>query len=444
MNERLENESIPKLLISLAIPSILAMLVTLLYNMIDRIYIGHMDNGSLAIAGVGLCGSIITIITAFTNLFGRGGSPLASIALGSKEDDKANAIISNCFTALICSGVVMMIVLGLFGRNILYLFGASDNTIGYAMQYLSVYMWGTIFVQLSVGMNYFINCQGQARFGMMTLLIGSILNIILDPIFIFVLDMGVSGAALATIISQFVSCAWVMKFLFSSRSVLKIKKELLKPNWSIMKKVLGLGISPFFMGSTEGLLQVCFNRQLLFYGGDLAVSSMTILFSISQIVFLPMEGIAQGSQPIISYNYGAKQFDRVKKTIRLCLGISLTFSLVMVTLMECMPQVFVGLFANEPELCEMASYLLRIYMFGFAIMGANSTFQQSYTSLGEGKRSFFFAFYRKIILLIPLIYILPVLTGRGVEAVVLAEPFSDIITALTNAVFFTRFIKQKF
>lgn len=443
MNKRLENEKISKLLISLAIPSILAQLVTLLYNMIDRMYIGHMANGGLAIAGVGLCGSIITIITAFTNLFGRGGSPLASIALGAKDEKQANKIISNCFVSLVLTGMIIMIVLFLFGRDILLLFGASENTIKYAMDYLTIYNFGTIFVQLSVGMNYFINCQGQAKFGMITLVIGSILNIILDPIFIFGFDMGVSGAALATILSQFVSFLWVTKFLFSKRSILKIKKEYLKLEKDIMKKVFGLGISPFFMGSTEGVLQVCFNRQLLYFGGDLAVSSMTILFSISQILFLPMEGIAQGSQPIISFNYGANQYQRVKDTIKLCLKISLGFSMVMVCIMEFFPELFVGLFTGDKELMMLASRLLRIYIFGYIIMGANSCFQQTYTSLGEGKRSFFFAFYRKIILLIPLIYILPNFISDGVIAVILAEPISDILTTLTNTIFFTRYIKNK-
>lgn len=444
MNKELETKRIPQLLLSLAIPSILAQLVTLLYNMIDRMYIGHMAHGDLAIAGVGLCGSIIMIITAFTNLFGRGGSPLASIALGSKNEERANKIISNCFASLVLIGILIMIVLFFFGKDILYLFGASDNTIGYAMQYLSIYNFGTIFVQLSVGMNFFINCQGQAKFGMMTLLIGSILNIILDPLFIFVMNMGVSGAALATIISQCVSCLWVLRFLFSQRSTLKIKKEYLMFDSQIMGKVLGLGISPFFMTSTEGILQVAFNRQMLLFGGDIAVSSMTILFSIAQILSLPMEGIAQGSQPIISFNYGAHHFDRVKETIKLCIMVSLSFSVSLVLAIEFFPQVFVGLFANEPKLLELASQLVRIYVFGFLIMGANATFQQTYTSLGEAKRSFFFAFYRKIILLIPLIYILPYVTGLGVIAVILAEPISDILTTLTNGFFFIRYVKKKF
>lgn len=443
MNERLGNEKISKLLLSLAIPSILAQMVTLLYNLVDRIYIGRMDTGALAIAGIGLCSAIITIIMAFTNLFGRGGAPLASISLGADETDKANKIISNCFSSLIISSIAIMIILFFFGEEILLLFGASSNTLPYAMDYLEIYMLGTVFVQLSVGMNFFINCQGYAKFGMLTLVIGGVLNIVLDPIFIFVLDMGVAGAALATIISQFVSFLWVMKFLFSKRSTIKIKKEYLFFDAEIMKRVLGLGISPFFMNSTEGILQVCFNRQLLFFGGDIAVSSMTIMASMAQIVFLPMEGIAQGSQPIISFNYGAKKNDRVLEAIKTVIKVSLTFSVIMVALMEIFPGFFVSLFTNDPQLMELGEKMLRVYIFGYIIIGANSSFQQIYTSLGEGKRSFFFAFYRKIILLIPLIYILPNFISNGVMAVMLAEPLSDIITTCTNAIFFRKFINEK-
>ena len=442
MNERLENEKISKLLLSLAIPSILAQLATLIYNMVDRIYIGQLADGALAIAGIGLCTSIITIITAFTNLFGRGGAPLASIRMGEKRMDIAEKILGNCVFSLVISSLIIMAVLLIFGEDILMLFGASENTLPYAMDYLSVYCLGTVFVQLSVGLNYFINAQGFAKYGMFTLLIGGVLNIILDPIFIFGLHMDVAGAAIATVISQFVSCVWVMKFLLGKKTTIQIKKEYFKFDLDIMKRVLGLGFSPFFMSATEGILQVSFNRQLLFFGGDLAVSSMTIMLSMNQILQLPMEGIAQGTQPIISYNYGAKQYDRVKKAISLAMKVSLIYSIVGVLLMEFVPQVFVQLFSNDPELIELASRMLRFYIFGFIIMGANSTYQQSYTSLGFGKISFFFAFYRKIILLIPLIYILPIFISDGVFAVMLAEPLSDLITTITNTFSFRRFMHK--
>ncbi|MEE0779021.1 MAG: MATE family efflux transporter [Massilimicrobiota sp.] len=442
MNERLENEKISKLLLSLAIPSILAQLATLIYNMVDRIYIGQLADGALAIAGIGLCTSIITIITAFTNLFGRGGAPLASIRMGEKRMDIAEKILGNCVLSLVISSLIIMAALLIFGEDILMLFGASENTLPYAMDYLSIYCLGTVFVQLSVGLNYFINAQGFAKYGMFTLLIGGVLNIILDPIFIFGLYMDVAGAAIATVISQFVSCVWVMKFLLGKKTTIQIKKEYFKFDLDIMKRVLGLGFSPFFMSATEGILQVSFNRQLLFFGGDLAVSSMTIMLSMNQILQLPMEGIAQGTQPIISYNYGAKQYDRVKKAISLAMKVSLIYSIVGVLLMEFVPQVFVQLFSNDPELIELASRMLRVYIFGFIIMGANSTYQQSYTSLGFGKISFFFAFYRKIILLIPLIYILPIFISDGVFAVMLAEPLSDLITTITNTFSFRRFMHK--
>lgn len=442
MNERLENEKISTLLISLAIPSILAQLTTLIYNLVDRIYIGRLPNSSLAIAGIGLCTSIITIITAVTNLFGRGGAPLASIRLGEKNTEEAQKILGNCFKSLMITSIIIIVILNLFGTQILMLFGASENTLDYALQYLRIYSWGTIFAQLSVGLNYFINAQGFAKYGMFTLLLGGILNIILDPVFIFLFDMGVAGAAVATVISQFVSCLWVLGFFFGKKTMLRLTKKSLEYDLNVMKRVFGLGLSPFFMSSTEGILQVSFNRQLLFYGGDIAVSAMTIMMSMSQILSLPMEGIAQATQPIISYNYGAGKYDRVKKTISLALKAALTYSIVGVVLMELFPSLFVQLFANDPELVELASWMLRVYVFGFIIMGANSTFQQTYTSLGFGKRSFFFAFYRKIILLIPLIYFLPNVISNGVLAVMLAEPISDLLTTITNSFSFKSFIKK--
>ena len=443
MNDALKNDKIGPLLLKLAIPSICAQLVTLLYNMVDRMYIGHMSNGTLAIAGVGLCSSLITIIAAFTNLFGRGGSPLASISLGSGDHERANKITSNVFISLICTSIILTIIIFVWGKPLLYLFGASDQTIAYALDYLRIYNIGIIFVQLSVGMNYFINCQGYSKFGMMTLVIGSVINIILDPIFIFTFNMGVSGAALATVISQAVSAVWVMQFIFSKRSNLRIKKEYLMFDQGIMKEVFGLGISPFFMRSTEGILQISFNRQLLFYGGDIAVSSMTILFSVAQIINLPMEGIAQGSQPIISFNYGAKDYKRVKDTINICLKATLAFSLIVTSIVLITPQTFIKLFTSDTTLISASITNLRVYLFGFLTIGSFGVHQQSYTALGNGKQSFIFAFLRKIVLLIPLMYIIPYFTGLGVIGVLLAEPISDIIVTILNAVYFRRFLSKK-
>ncbi len=443
MNQRLENEKVSSLLFSLALPSILAQLATLIYNMVDRIYIGRLPDGGLSIAGIGLCTSIITIITAFSNLFGRGGAPLASIKLGEKNPKEAERILGNAFSSLILTSLIIMFCLFVWGDKILILFGASQKTLPYALSYLRIYAVGTVFIQLTVGLNYFINTQGYAKFGMMTLLIGGILNIILDPIFIYVLHMNVAGAALATIISQFVSCIWVLSFLFGKKTIIKIRKEYLLFDKNIMKKILGLGFTPFFMSSTEGILQVAFNRQLLLYGGDLSVSAMTILLSMSQILSLPMEGIAQGAQPIISYNFGAKKYNRVKETIKIAIKVALTYSIIGVLLMETFPQVFVSLFANDTQLIQLSYQLLRIYIFGFIIMGAFSTFQQTYNALGCGKNAFFFAFFRKIILLIPLIYLLPfILPSYGVYAVVLAEPISDLMTTILNGIYFKHFVKK--
>ena len=436
--------SIPKHIMSIAGPMIVAQLINVLYNVIDRIYIGRIPHvATLAMGGLGICLPIISIVMAFANLFGMGGSPLCSIARGQGKNDDAEEIMGNSFSLLVIFGIILTIVGFIFKEDILWAFGASKHTISYALDYLSIYLIGTIFVLVSLGMNSFINSQGFAKVGMMTVLIGAVLNIILDPIFIYVLHMNVAGAALATIISQFVSCIWVLSFLFGKKTIIKIRKEYLLFDKNIMKKILGLGFTPFFMSSTEGILQVAFNRQLLLYGGDLSVSAMTILLSMSQILSLPMEGIAQGAQPIISYNFGAKKYNRVKETIKITIKVALTYSIIGVLLMEAFPQVFVSLFANNTQLIQLSYQLLRIYIFGFIIMGAFSTFQQTYNALGCGKNAFFFAFFRKIILLIPLIYLLPfILPSYGVYAVVLAEPISDLMTTILNGIYFKHFVKK--
>lgn len=443
MQERLANEKISKLLISLAIPSICAQIVSLIYNMVDRMYIGRLEDGALAMAAIGLCVPLTTIINAFNGLFGRGGAPLSSIRMGEGNQEEANHILSNSFMCLVIVSLMITVIVNLFKDPILYMFGASKETIGYARDYISIYSLGTVFVQLTVGLNYFINTQGFNRFGMITVLIGAGLNIILDPIFIYMLDMGIKGAALATIISQGISCLWVLKFFFSKKTILKIKKEYLKPKLKIMKQILTLGSAPFFMSSTEGLLTICFNQQLLRFGGNMAVSSMTILASMFQFLLLPIEGVASGSQPIISYNFGSKKYDRVRKTISLALKLTLIYSIVGILCMEFFPEFFVSFFTSDIELITLACPMLQVYIFGAIIMGANSTFQQTYNSLGEGKKSFFFAFYRKIIILIPLIFILPMFLENKIMAVVLAEPISDLLTTITNAIHFQYFIKKK-
>lgn len=443
MEERLKQENLKSLLFSLAIPAILAQIVTLIYNLVDRIYIGRMEDGALAMAAIGLCVPLTTIINAFNGLFGRGGSPLSSIALGKQDHEEANRILSQSFMMLVLSSIVITVVFICFQDSILYLFGASSQTIGYAKDYISVYVLGTIFVQLTVGLNYFVNAQGFAKFGMLTVFLGAGLNILLDPVFIFTFKMGVRGAALATILSQAVSCFWVLHFFRSKRSILHIQQDYLKPDGRIIRKIISLGASPFFMSASEGLLTISFNQQLLRFGGDLAVSAMTIMTSMWQMILLPIEGVAQGSQPIISYNYGAKAYDRVRGTISLAFKATCLYSLVGVGLMELFPNLFCGLFTSDPELLQLACPMLQIYIFGGCIMGINSTCQQSYTSLGEGKKSFFFAFLRKILLLIPMIFLFPMIFPFQLMAVVLAEPVSDLITTISNFIFFRYFLKQK-
>lgn len=444
MQERLESEKISKLLCSLAIPSIFAQIITLIYNIVDRIYIGRMPGGQLAMAAIGLCVPLTTIINAFNGLFGRGGAPLSSIKLGEGNNKEADHILSNSFSSLIIVSLLITVTVILFRNPILYMFGASVDTIQYAKDYISIYCLGTMFVQLSVGLNYFINTQGFNRFGMITNLLGAGLNIILDPLFIYYFDMGIKGAALATVLAQAVTCIWVVSFFFSKKTILHIRKDFLIPRWNIMKRIISLGASPFFMSSTEGLLTISFNQQLLRYGGNMAVSAMTIMTSMWQFMLLPVEGVAAGSQPIVSYNYGAKNYKRVRETISLAIKVTMTYSIIGVAMMELFPHIFTGIFTSNSELITLSSKMLRIYIFGAFCIGANSTYQQTYNSLGEGKRSFFFAFYRKIILLIPLIFILPyIFPQNAVFAVVLAEPISDILTTFTNTIYFRYFFIKK-
>lgn len=441
--QRLQSGKISMLLFSLAMPAICAQIVTLLYNLVDRIYIGRMEDGALAMAGVGICAPIVTIVTAFTGLFGRGGSPLAAISMGKKNNKEAEKFLGNSFSMLVISSLLVTVCVLIFKEPLLRLFGASDNTIAYADEYLSIYCIGTVFVQLTVGMNYYITTQGFAREAMLTTMIGGILNIIFDPIFMFAMNMGISGAALATVLSQLVSFIWVMFFLLGKRTILKLHFRNFKPDLSILKRIVILGASPFFMSASEGVLHICFNNQVLKYGGDTAVGAMTILFSMFQFLLLPVEGVAQGSQPIIGYNYGAGEFKRVRDTISLAIKITLSITMIGTGVIVLFPEMFIRIFNGDPELVAVGGNMLRVYIFGCFILGANSTFQQTYNSLGEGKSSFFFAFYRKIILLIPLLFILPALFPWGVMAVVLAEPISDTITTVTNAIYFRHFLKKK-
>lgn len=442
-NQKLASWRIPKLLWSLAFPAICAQIVTLLYNLVDRIYIGQMRDGAIAMAAIGICAPIVTVVTAFTGMFGRGGSPHAAIYMGRQDNATAEKFLGNSFCMLLITSVLITAGTLAAKTPVLRLFGASDQTLPYADSYLTIYILGTVFVQITVGMNYYITSQGFAKTAMITTMLGAVLNMALDPVFIFAMNMGVAGAALATVISQLASFVWVLAFLLGKKPTLRIRAENMRPDWRILKQIIILGSAPFFMSASEGVLHVCFNRQVYAYGGDLAVSAMTILFSMFQFVLLPVEGVAQGSQPIIGYNYGSGAFHRVRATIRLALAANSIFTVIVTAIVVLFPQIFIRVFNSDPGLVELGGRMLQIYIFGVFTTGANSTFQQTYNSLGEGGKSFFFAFYRKVILLIPLIYILPNLLSWGVFAVVLAEPISDILTAVTNALYFRRFIRKK-
>ena len=427
----LGTEGIGKLRLKLALPAVISQLVNMLYNVVDRVYIGHMpENGVAALTGLGLCFPIIMLISAFAALFGMGGAPLAAIAMGQGNHRRAEQILGNCTTALILTSAVLTVFFLFFGRPLLLLFGASTGTIGYAWHYLQIYVCGTVFVQIALGLNMFITTQGFATKAMITVLIGAILNTILDPVFIFVFGMGVQGAAAATVLSQAVSAIWVLHFLTGQKTTLKICVSQLRLHRDILLPVLALGLAPFIMQATESLLNICFNSSLQRYGGDLAVGTMTILSSISQLIILPLQGITQGAQPIISFNYGAGNKARVKKTLKLQLAICLLFTCAMCFLIELFPVPFIRIFNSKPELVSMASWALRLYCAGMFISGAQMACQQSFVALGQAKVSLFLACLRKLILLIPLIYILPALMRNQVFAVFLAEPVADI-TATT-------------
>ncbi|MEO2507989.1 MATE family efflux transporter [Clostridium paraputrificum] len=436
--------NIGKLLISLAAPAIVAQLVNVLYNIVDRIFIGRMDNGELAMAGVGVAFPILMLISAFSALIGMGGAPLCAIKMGEKNNDEAEKIMSNSFSMLLIIAVILTTGFLIFKEPILWAFGASEATIGYALDYLSIYVLGTIFVQIALGMNSYINTQGFAKIGMMTVVIGAVINIVLDPIFIFVFDLGVKGAALATVAGQMVSALWVLKFLFGKKSILKIRKKYMVPDLKVVGATMALGVSPFIMQSTESLVLISLNTRLSMFGGDIAVGAMTIMSSIMQIILMPLQGLAQGAQPIISYNYGAKQMDRVKKTFKLTLISCLSFTVIMCSLLMLFPNLFVSIFNNEPELVAITTWAIRIYFLGIFVFGAQIACQQTFLALGQAKISLFLALLRKVVLLVPLIYILPSLFQDKLKGVLMAEPIADVIATLTTVTCFMVFYKKKF
>ena len=441
--EELGSCSVGKLLLKLAVPAIAAQIINLLYNLVDRMYIGHIaEVGKLALTGVGVCLPLIMLISAFAALVSMGAAPRSSIFLGKDEHENAEKTLGNSFSLLIILSLTITVIFFFFSKDLLLLFGASENTIQYAVNYMKIYSLGTIFVQLTLGLNAFISAQGFATVSMMTVLIGAISNIILDPIFIFGFNMGVSGAALATIISQSFSMIWILFFLTGKKSTLKLKKKNFRLSREIIIPSIMLGLAPFIMQSTESLIAVCFNSSLLKYGGDIAVGAMTILTSVMQFSMLPLTGLTQGGQPIISYNYGAKNPTRVKKAFKILLISCISYSVILWALAMITPQTFVLIFNNDPELVKFTSHALRIYMAVSCVFGIQIACQQSFIALGNAKTSLFLALLRKIILLIPLIYIMPIFMADKITAVFMAEPVADLLAVSTTAIlFFLQFRK---
>ena len=434
----LAKEPLGKLLMRLALPTVAAQLINMLYNIVDRMYIGHIPKeGALALTGVGVCMPLIMLVSAFAALVGNGGAPRASIFMGKGDKEKAEKTLGNCFAMQLIISVVLTVILLLWNRNMLLAFGASGNTIEYATQYMNIYSIGTIFVQLTLGMNAFITAQGFAKTGMLSVLIGAVVNIILDPIFIFGLKMGVRGAALATIISQACSCIWILTFLFGKKTTLRIKKENMGLKKEIILPCLALGSSMFIMQSSESIISVCFNSSLLKYGGDIAVGAMTILTSVMQFAMLPLQGVGQGAQPIISYNYGAGNKERVKGAFWLLLKSSLVYSTLLWGLVMLFPQVFAAMFTSDSALIVFTKDALRIYMASMLLFGIQIACQMTFMSIGNAKSSIIVAVMRKFILLLPLIYIVPhIWTSNQTMAVYLAEPIADFFAVTFTAVLF--------
>ena len=445
-NVDLGSGKVSRLLFQLSMPTIVSQIVNMLYNMVDRVYIGHMKPvetvGKLALTGVGVCLPVILLISAFAALLAMGGAPRASIAEGRGEPEESERIQGNSLTLLVTAALILTVVFQLFAEPLLLTFGASGNSIGYARDYLRIYTLGTIFVQLTLGMNAYITAQGFTTVSMKTVLIGAILNTILDPIFIFVLDLGVRGAALATSLSQAVSALWVLRFLTGSQTKWKLRRENLKPVPAVFLPCLALGLSPFLMQSTESLISVCFNSSLLKYGGDIAVGAMTVLISIMQLAMMPLQGLTQGAQPIVSYNYGARNAQRVREAFRCLLLACVTYSMTLWVLVQLFPRAFALIFNNDPALVEYAAWALRVYMAATGIFGVQIACQQTFIALGNAKTSLFLAILRKIILLIPLIFILPHFFANKVFAVFLAEPVADVLAVTTTAVMFARQFKR--
>lgn len=436
--EFLRTEPLGKLLLKLALPTVAAQLINMLYNIVDRIYIGHIPEiGATALTGVGVCMPLIMIVSAFAALVGYGGAPRASIFMGKKDKDTAEKILGNCFVVQIMISVILTIVLLIWNRDFLMAFGASENTIEYGVNYMNIYALGTIFVEITLGMNAFITAQGFAKTGMLSVLIGAVSNIILDPIFIFGFDMDVRGAALATIISQALSCIWVVRFLCGNKTFLKIRKKNLRLAPKIIFPCLALGAATFIMQASESVISVCFNSSLQKYGGDIAVGAMTILTSVMQFAMLPLQGLGQGAQPIISYCYGAGDAGRVRSAFKLLLKVSMTYSVLLWLLVMLFPGGFAAMFTTDAALMEYTRTALRIYMASMFLFGIQIACQMTFNALGKAVESIVVAVMRKFILLIPLIYIMPqIITSNQAMAVYVAEPIADLLAVTFTAILF--------
>lgn len=433
----LGTQPVGKLLVKLAVPTVISQIVNMLYNIIDRVYIGHIPgDGSLALTGMGICMPIILIISAFAALVASGGAPRASICMGKGDNESAEKILGGCFAMQIIISAILTVVLLIWDKPLLLAFGASENTIDFAVEYMNIYAIGTVFVQLTLGMNAFITAQGFANIGMITVSIGAVANIILDPIFIFGFGMGVKGAAVATVISQALSCAWTIAFLMGKKTFLRLKKSNFFGAPKLVLPCVALGLSAFIMQASESVISVCFNSSLLKYGGDVAVGAMTILTSVMQFAMLPLQGIAQGAQPITSYNYGAGNAKRVKKTFRLLLVVCLCYSFLLWGCVMLFPRIFAGMFTTDASLTEFTVHAMRVYFAVMFIFGIQIACQMTFVSIGNAVCSIIVAIMRKFVLLIPLIYILPNFISDKTTAVYTAEPVADIIAVTFTAILF--------
>lgn len=438
---RMGTERIGRLMVSMAVPSIIAQIINILYNIVDRIYIGHIPGvGAAALTGVGITFPIITLISAFSAFVGMGGAPLAAIWMGKGDRKHAEKILGSGACLLVIFTIVLMAVFYLFQKPFLYMFGASDATIGYSLDYMSIYLLGTLFVELALGLNPFIISQGRSRIAMISIVIGAVVNIALDPLFIFVFGWGVKGAAIATVLSQAVSAAWNVNFLMGKKSSLRLSFCNIRPDFRIMGQICSLGISPFIMCATESLISIVLNRGLQMYGGDLYVGSLTIMQSVLQLFSAPLTGFTQGVQPIISYNYGAGKFDRVKKLYRSMIAVSFTISFVANMTAMCFPALYASLFTNDEELIGLVSRVMPVFLFGMLFFGLQNGIQPTFLALGQAKISLFIAMFRKVILLVPLALVLP--RFFGVMGIYYAEPISDIISAATACILFALNIKK--